>query len=102
MKKTEKFKKKVGQFVEDHETDILIAIPACVAGAFGIAAGLYFGFGVGYDSGMKEGIKKRVETGWNACATGFRDALVHCAKESGDNIDHIDMTEILKIKTEGA
>lgn len=56
MKKTEKFKKKVGQFVEDHETDILVAIPACVAGAFGIAAGLYFGFSAGYDSGMKEGI----------------------------------------------
>lgn len=90
MKKTEKFKKKVSQFVEDHVTDILVAIPACVAGAFGIAAGLYFGFGVGYDSG------------WNACTTGFRDALVHCAKESGDNIAHIDMSEILKIKTEGA
>lgn len=102
MKKIEKVKKKVGQFVEDHETDILIAIPACVAGAFGIAAGLYFGFGVGYDSGMKEGIKKGVETGWNACATGFKDALVQCAKESGDNIAHVDMSEILKIKTGGA
>lgn len=102
MKKTEKFKKKVGQFVEDHETDILVAIPACVAGAFGIAAGLYFGFSAGYDSGMKEGIQKGVRTGWNACATGFKDALVQCAKESGDNIAHVDMTEILKIKTEGA
>lgn len=98
MKKTEKIKKKVSQFVEDHETDILIAIPACVAGAFGIAAGLYFGFSSGYDSGMKEGIQKGVRTGWNACATGFKDALVQCAKESGDNIAHVDMTEILKIK----
>lgn len=97
MKKTDGFKKKVGQFVEDHETDILIAIPACVAGAFGIAAGLYFGFGVGYDSGMKEGIEKGTKIGWDACTAGFRDALINFAKKSGDNIAHIDMTsEILK------
>lgn len=102
MKKTEKFKKKVSQFVEDHETDIVMALPACVTGAFGIAAGLYFGHIIGYDSGMKQGIQKGVETGWYACATGFKDALVQCAKESGDNIAHVDMSEILKIKTEGA
>ena len=64
MKISEKTKKKIMNFVDDHETDILIAI--------------------------------------NVCATGFKDALVQCAKESGDNIAHVDMSEILKIKTEGA